>query len=241
MPLRLKHIAGRLKAEVGRRYTATKADQVSAAFGRISFSQEGEDLILARIFEEKKEGFYLDVGAHHPQRFSNTHYFHLRGWRGINIDAMPGSMSIFNAARPNDINLELPISNKKQVLTYYMFNEPALNGFSKDLAEQRNGLKGYKIIFEKELQTYTLAEVLDTYLPPNQKIDFLSVDVEGLDCEVLNSNNWDAYRPYVVLVEDLQLTTLEHINRSPVAALLGAQNYELFCKTVCTLIFRSKT
>ena len=57
-----------------------------------SFSQEGEDLVLARIFEGKKNGFYVDIGAHHPTRFSNTHYFYRRGWSGINIDAMPGSM-----------------------------------------------------------------------------------------------------------------------------------------------------
>jgi hypothetical protein len=74
---------------------------------RSSWSQEGEDLILARIFGDKPDGFYVDVGAHHPKRFSNTYYFYRRGWRGINIDAMPGSMLAFNRLRPSDINIEL--------------------------------------------------------------------------------------------------------------------------------------
>ena len=61
----------------------------------IYFSQEGEDVILRRIFEDQKNGFYIDIGAHHPKRFSNTYYFYDRGWEGINIDATPGSMKFF--------------------------------------------------------------------------------------------------------------------------------------------------
>src|SRR6186713_1276577 len=71
----------------------------------ISYSQEGEDLILKRFFSEKSGGFYVDVGAHHPKRFSNTYMFYKEGWSGINIDAMPGSMKLFNKVRSKDINL----------------------------------------------------------------------------------------------------------------------------------------
>jgi hypothetical protein len=60
-----------------------------------SYSQEGEDMVLYRTFETVKEGFYVDVGAHHPDRFSNTYKFYKQGWRGINIDAMPGGMDPF--------------------------------------------------------------------------------------------------------------------------------------------------
>jgi len=96
-----------------------------------SWSQEGEDLILSRYFENlKANGFYVDVGAHHHLRFSNTYKFYKQGWYGINIDAMPGSMDLFNRLRPRDINLEKSVSDSKQIMTYYAFNEPALNGFS---------------------------------------------------------------------------------------------------------------
>jgi hypothetical protein len=123
-----------------------------------SYSQEGEDMILRRLFEKQKKGFYVDVGAHHPKRFSNTFFFYKNGWRGINIDAMPNSMCLFNKIRPRDINIEIPISDKKQKLKYYMFNEPALNTFSKEIAEKRADKNDYKIISEKEMETSTLEE-----------------------------------------------------------------------------------
>jgi FkbM family methyltransferase len=202
-----------------------------------SYSQEGEDMILKRIFEKQERGFYVDVGAHHPKRFSNTYYFYKKGWRGINIDAMPGSMRIFNKLRSRDINLEMAISDEKKTLRYYAFNDPALSGFSKQLANQRKGQGNYKIVFEKDLQTYTLNEVLDEHLPKGQKIDFLSVDVEGLDFEVLKSNNWNKYSPKVVLVESTG-NSLEEIKPSNIYKLLKQNNYQLFAKTINTLIFK---
>src|SRR5436309_16100262 len=78
-------------------------------YGNLAYSQEGEDLVLRRIFETQAKGIYVDVGAHHPFRFSNTCLLHKRGWRGINIDAMPGSMTLFERFRPLDVNLELGV------------------------------------------------------------------------------------------------------------------------------------
>ena len=100
-------------------------------YSTLSYSQEGEDLILKRLFDGQKKGLYVDVGAHHPKRFSNTYLFYKMGWRGINIDAMPGSMEKFKEVRPEDINIEAAISDKDELLTYYIFNESALNTFSK--------------------------------------------------------------------------------------------------------------
>jgi len=68
------------------------------------YSQDGEDIILKEFFSGKEKGFYVDIGAHHPLRLSNTYLFYKKGWSGINIDAMPGSMKIFNKKRRRDIN-----------------------------------------------------------------------------------------------------------------------------------------
>jgi FkbM family methyltransferase len=169
-----------------------------------SWSQEGEDLILSRYFENKKTtGFFVDVGAHHPLRFSNTYKFYKRGWHGINIDAMPGSMDLFNSLRPRDINIEKAVSDSKQILTYYGFNEPALNGFSKEITKHRDGQANNKIIFTKDIETSTLEEILDEYMPKEVAIDFMSIDVEGLDFSVLRSNDFVKYRPMVILIEIL--------------------------------------
>lgn len=206
-------------------------------FARKSYSQEGEDLVLMRIFGHKKNGFYVDVGAHHPKRFSNTYLLYKLGWRGINLDAMPGSMKAFQSTRPRDINLEIPVSNKSEELTYYMFNEPALNGFSKEISEQRDQeATHYKIIGSKKLQTQTLEQVLDKYLPENTTIDFLSIDVEGLDFEVLQSNNWEKYKPTGVLVETLK-SSVEDVLSSPLYTYLREKGYKLHSKLFNTCIF----
>jgi len=88
-----------------------------------TYSQEGEDIILRRIFEQKAYGFYVDIGANHPKRFSTTNYFYIHGRRGINIDATPGSMIAFRKMRPKDINVEIPISDESKALTFYIFTK----------------------------------------------------------------------------------------------------------------------
>ena len=208
-------------------------------FSNYSFSQEGEDMILNRFFENKQNGFYVDVGAHHPKRFSNTYNFYAKGWTGINIDAMPKSMDVFNIERPNDINLEIAISNQKGELTYYMFNEPALNTFSETEAQKKDGLLNYKIVERKDVKTHPLNEVLDKYLENNQKIDFMTIDVEGLDLEVLETNNWEKYRPTIVLVEDLNKTPLLDLPfKSKLYKYMNGNNYTLVAKTFNTLFFK---
>lgn len=202
----------------------------------ISYSQEGEDLILARFFENQNQGFYIDVGAFHPQRFSNTYYFYLKGWRGINIDAMPNSMKLFNKLRPNDINLEIPISGKPEILTYYEFNEPALNGFDSKLSQERDSFLDYQIIQTFQLKTSTLAQVLDNFLPNNQKIDFINIDVEGLDYQVLKSNDWEKYRPKLILVENLSYTN-NSSTESNINDFLKDQQYKFYAKTINTNFF----
>ena len=83
----------------------------AAIHSRRAYSQEGEDLILHRVFENQNTGFYVDVGAHHPVRFSNTYFFYLRGWSGINIDAAPGSIRKFAWKRRRDLNLEAALTD----------------------------------------------------------------------------------------------------------------------------------
>ncbi|MDB9489142.1 FkbM family methyltransferase [Dolichospermum circinale CS-534/05] len=80
--------------------------------------------------------------------------------------------------------------------------------------------------------------LLDKHLPPKQTIDFLSIDVEGLDYQVVSSNNWDKYKPKVILVEDLELSSLKNINTSKVCLFLEQRGYVLLAKTMRTLIFK---
>lgn len=203
-----------------------------------SYSQEGEDMVLRSFYEDKKhyKGFYVDIGAHHPFRFSNTMYFYKKGWRGINVEANPKALKLFKVFRKRDVNLNVGISGDKQVLSFYCFNESALNGFSKEVSYERNNKNNYKIIDTIEVQTYPLAAILAQYLPDNQKIDFLTIDAEGLDFEILKSNNWEKYKPAYILVEDK--VDLENLAASEVYVYLKEIGYEWVAKTKRTLFFK---
>ncbi|MBK26556.1 MAG: SAM-dependent methyltransferase [Halobacteriovorax sp.] len=204
-----------------------------------SFSQEGEDLILNRIYEHKSDGFFVDVGAHHPMRYSNTYLFYKKGWKGINVDAAPHSMDAFKELRPRDINIEVPVSDTTEELSYFMFNDGALNTLdekrAKSIETESNGR--FKIVKEVKLKTKTLEEILDQNIPNGKKIDFMSIDVEGLDLKVLKSNNWNKYSPDYLLVEDPEVS-IEGILKSEISLYLNSLNYQLSYKTYGTCFYK---
>jgi FkbM family methyltransferase len=210
------------------------------AHARKSYSQEGEDLLLSRIFAGQTTGFYVDVGAHHPHRFSNTQLFYERGWSGINIEPNPDGIHAFRSARPRDINLELGISDQPASLTYYYFDDPALNTFDAAIAKSRESQTPYRIIKTMPVQVERLGDVMEKHLPAGTTIDFLSIDVEGRDFAVLQSNDWNRFRPSWVLVEALG-TTLEEVMESEIARFMKSNRYILFAKTYNTLFFQSRT
>lgn len=204
---------------------------------QLSYSQEGEDLILARMFEHAPPGVFVDVGAHHPQRFSNTYRLYLDGWSGLNIDAMPGSMAAFNALRPRDANVESGVAEHEGALRFFCFNEPALNTFDEALARERDGKTGYRIVSEHVVRTERLATLIERHLGRDCRIQLLSVDVEGLDVSVLRSNDWTRFRPMVVAVEASGFPDCEGAARAPTAHFLQSLGYRLFAKTANTWIF----
>ena len=202
---------------------------------RIFYSLEGEDIVLDNIFQNQPKGFYIDIGANHPKMHSNSYLFYKKGWRGINVDAAPGSMQLFSVFRKRDINLERPVSDKVEKLTYFMFDQPRVNTFSEDLANERTRTTTYKIIDRVEIETSTLKKILDEYLPEKTTIDFMSIDVEGFDYRVLLSNDWEKYIPRVIVVEEL-----EHAdnNDSPfIYKFLLSKGYQLVAKTGNSCIY----
>ena len=203
-----------------------------------SYSQEGEDMVLRGFYEDKKNyrGFYIDIGAHHPFRFSNTMYFYKKGWKGINIEANTKALKLFKVFRKRDINLNIGISGIQQVLMFYCFNESALNGFSKEISLERDNKNNYKIIDTIKVQTQPLSDVLDQYLPEEQEIDFLTIDAEGLDFEILKSNDWEKYKPTYILVEDK--VDLDKLSDSDIYIYLKGLGYSWIAKTKRTLFFK---
>ena len=372
------------------------------AYMNPSYSIEGEDRIVrALLWQKHDKGFYVDVGAHHPFRFSNTYLFYTQGWSGINIDATPGSMKAFNKYRPRDINLEVgvgrsrktggggesckdsalgeqcgsvanfvkgttdkvanlsqslqsshsptanprileeekgaksknqtglesssraaqsgvaihspntqklessidsketsanaeryPLFSKEATLChadfqsarndsnnaptlnelakdsrifddkaqtisksqaqkptpplasdymeYYMFDEPAWNTFDPQVAQNSLG-KLQRIV---KVPLLTLGEVLHTYVPKGVEIDFLSIDCEGFDLAVLESNDWDSFVPHIIIVEiltniygELDMVALQD---NEIARFLFSKGYALVAKAHNSVIFQHK-
>lgn len=207
--------------------------------GFTSFSQDGEDMIMRSFYEENPsyKGFYVDIGALDPFRFSNTCFFYNAGWRGINIEPTPSAIALFKKHRPNDINLNIAIGEKAEQLIFYCFNEPALNSFSKDLANEREGKEEYFVTNKLPIAVYPLHQILSQYVPKDQKIDFMSIDVEGLDLSVLKSNDWEKFRPQYLLVEDI-FEYLDELGKSEICNFLSQKSYKPVAKTSRTLIFK---
>lgn len=209
-------------------------DVLPRGFGRTSFAQEGEDLILARMFEGQARGIYVDVGAHHPRRFSNTELLYRRGWHGVNIDAAPGSMSEFRRLRPRDVNLEIGVAKADETRNFYVFDEPALNTFD---AERARALDKppYRIREVVKVRCAPLATILREHAIG--AIDLLTIDAEGFDYDVLQTLDWQTTQPRVVLVEQHQLD-LEALLASDVCTFMTVRGYRVIAKTFNSVFYR---
>lgn len=234
-----------VKKELFRLLGGQEASSPLDGYANVAFSQEGEDKILYCLFSRlnKKDGFYVDVGAHHPHRFSNTYLCYLQGWRGINIDANAEAIALFRKTRPRDINVSIGVGEKAEKSTFYIFDEPALNTFDAKVAQNVVNNSAYKIIGERIVKVMPLSQILDIYLPKGQGIDFLSVDVEGRDLDVLKSNDWSRYTPLCVLVEyhsgfdRKEGFSFSEVLNSEITKYLQSKGYSIFAKTLNTIFF----
>jgi FkbM family methyltransferase len=201
-----------------------------------SYSQYGEDMVLRAVFARYSAaytGFYVDIGAHHPLRFSNTRVFYERGWSGICVDPLPSAAKLFARWRPRDIFLQAGVAATEGELTYYMFDEPALNSFSDKVADKH--VSCFKA--KQKVKVLPLSRIIGELLPVGCTIDFLSIDVEGLDLEVLRSNDWEHFRPSIVLVEETSASTLVDVESLEVTVFMKQQEYKAFARTPSGLFF----
>ena len=210
----------------------------SAAGIGASFSQLGEDRVLWWIFEQRHAGFYVDIGCHQPYRFSNTALLHIaNGWRGINVDVDERSIAAFREARPNDVNVCAAVGGEVSQLEVTMFQAGELNTFDPTMAA--NPARA-KLILEKRLvDVLPLRDILREHVSPGQKIDFLNVDIEGLDHVALASNDWDQFVPEVIAVEVHGFNAADPTS-SPTFRLLTSKGYRLLAHLVVTSIYRKE-
>ena len=168
--------------------------------GKKTYAQLFEDYFLNKYLSNKKEGFYVDVGANDPGVLNNTNHFCLKGWRGINIEPNSRLHEKFLIERPRDINLNMGVGTEKNKASFFSFDADVYSTFSEEEAQNREKA-GYKITEIKEVEIDRLENILAKNLPENTIIDFISIDAEGLNLTCLQTNNWDKFRPKFICIE----------------------------------------
>jgi FkbM family methyltransferase len=200
-------------------------------FKKKSYAMDNEDTTVLNYFKDKKNGFYVDVGCYHPIHRNNTYLLHKQDWKGINIDTSEFSIDLFNHARPKDLNYHCAISNKNEVIK--LFYQKELSQLSTTESDQaKTVFQGN--IKEKEIQAFTLDEILNRDKYKNTKIDFLDIDVEGADLKVLEGLSFDKFKPELVCIE---IHTKE-IKQSDIYKFLINKSYELLWSGVFSHIFK---
>lgn len=163
----------------------------------ITYAQNFEDVMLARLFAEQNRGFFVDIGASHPEELSVTKHFYDLGWSGLNVEPIKKNYEMFLIERPRDININAAIGLKIGFRTFYEVQGcTALSTFEPEQAAYLRTL-GYKMN-EYTVEVVTANSILEKI---SQRIDFLKIDVEGMEKEVIESLDLRRYRPRVLLIE----------------------------------------
>ncbi len=166
----------------------------------ISYAQNREDVLLDRLFPGPEPGFYIDVGANDPVQHSVTKHFYDRGWRGVNVEPHPACFERLRRERPRDVNLNVGLSDREGTLTFHEALDES--GWSTFSAAQAANLRAEGMALrEHPVAVTTLAALCEKYVESGRSIDFLKVDAESHEREVLAGADWRHWRPRAVLVE----------------------------------------
>ena len=167
---------------------------------RKQYSQWGEDLFIDSFFKNKDNGIYLDIGCFHPYMYSNTCLLHKKGWSGVNIDINQTSIDLFNIVRPNDTNICTSINEKKKEFKVY-FDDPfsPVNTIDQKFYEslKKSFFKNEKVL---TVQSKSIQEILDAG-KIESVIDFINIDAEGSDFEILKQINLSKYKAKLLSIE----------------------------------------
>jgi len=210
---------------------------LSGGFAKQYFSQWGEDIVLQHLFSKKSKGFYVDVGAYHPLHYSNTYLLHKQEWRGINVDPNPVSIALFKWHRSRDINVNYGIATEVTEKPYYIFNHQSCNTFSEAQKEKMLAKSYISLIETKIIPCVPLQYILDEHAP-GVTVDFLNIDVEGMNFEVLQTLDFQKLAPQVICIEDdnFNFDKLNN-NTSTIFQLLSQYGYMLHSKVGLSCIY----
>ena len=197
------------------------------------YSHDGEEIYLKNRFIGIEKGIYVDVGANHPFRFSNTYWAYSKGWRGINIEPNIRNFELLKQHRKEDINLNCGISDEETQLEYYIFQESALNTFCAEEIENKDDIVETCMVPVKRLDSIFREHAI-------KNIEYMDIDVEGMEMQVLNSINWDEVCISCILVEQRGMTLVD-VTASEVCTFLKDKGYLPVSKYNRTVIYERMT
>jgi len=202
-----------------------------------SFSQSGEDLIVKYLFDNLgiSKPVYIDIGAHHPRYINNTAIFYDSGSTGVNIEPDSTLFEAFIKDRPLDTNLNVGISPKSSKLDFYLMSAPTLNTFSRE--ETKNFVKeGYSIVGKVKIKTHNINDIIGEHL--GYSPDFINLDAEGLDFEILESFDFEKYSPIVWCIETISFSQKGHgVKDKELIRFVESKGYMLYADTNINSIF----
>ncbi len=206
---------------------------------RKSWSQCGEDLIMRYLFDllQIARPSYIDIGAHHPWYYNNTYLFYRQGARGINVEPDPSLFAGLRRGRPRDLNLNIGIGPRQAELDFYVLSRRTLNTFSASEARKYVEEHGLRIVDTRRVQVQTFAQVIDAHL--GHAPDLVSLDVEGLDLDILRSIDFSNYRPHVFCVETISYAGGDGsgVKCAEIHALMLQSGYKLYADTYINSIY----
>lgn len=170
----------------------------------VSYAQNNEDVLLNRCFASQDTGFYVDVGAWHPLNDSVTKMFYDRGWHGINIEPTDENFALLQAERPRDINLNCLVGKEAGSATFHAIKGTGLSTTGTNIAAQ-HGARGFEVQ-DQLCSVRTLQGILQQHAS-DRIIDFLKIDVEGMEEDVIRGMDWQQFRPRVLVIEATKPST----------------------------------
>ena len=197
-----------------------------------SYSAEGADLIINSILRDVDQGFYLDIGANHPSRFSNTYKLYEQGWCGVAVDGNEIFSREWQELRPRDIFLTALVSDRKKEVEFIIFEENTLSSIDPSTQERylsRMKKRGSSSHKSMKRFTTTTQDICNLHAP-NKEINLLCVDVEGEDLNVLKGLDLEYTKPGLIVVE-AKNCSLSSFKGNEIFLLLESHGYRLIAKT----------
>ncbi len=223
----------RLKYKLLGRYHPLNPDGAAAV--KTSYSQAGEDCIVSLAFHFLgiPKPSYLDIGAHHPTSLSNTYYFYKKGCQGVCVEPDPKYARLFRTKRRRDVFLNAAIGfDDAEEADFYLMKSHALNTLSRESAEAM-GKVGEKIARVVKIKLLDVNKVIEQHYP--QGVNFVSLDAEGVDIEILKTFRMDKVQPQVFCVETVSFESQEKV--SEVSEWMTANGYFVFGETYINTIY----